>query len=84
MRRETSGGLGRQRRDRRLTDFLSRIQRGFTSLRTAVARMRTEVEIRRKLVDVDDHLLRDMGLVRTNGRIESIDIQRCLGYRQDL
>ena len=81
---QVSQGFSRRRGPRRLAAVLGRIERGFTAWRAGYRRFRTESEIRRKLGDVDDHLLRDIGLVRTNGRIESIDIQRCLGYRRDL
>ena len=80
--RQVSQRLSGPRRHDRLAAFRERIERGFSEWRAAVRRFRAEAEIRRKLADVDDHLLRDIGLVRTNGRIESIDIQRCLGYRR--
>jgi uncharacterized protein YjiS (DUF1127 family) len=78
-----ASGLRREQNNGRPGEISGRIRAGLRSLRAAVMRYRREAEIRRKLADVDDHLLRDIGLVRTNGRIESIEIQRCLGYRHD-
>jgi uncharacterized protein YjiS (DUF1127 family) len=75
--------LRRERKNSRPSELLGRIRAALRSLRAALIRHRREAEIRRKLADVDDHLLLDIGLVRTNGRIESIEIQRCLGYRHD-
>jgi uncharacterized protein YjiS (DUF1127 family) len=80
--RQVSQRLSQTHQQRPLAMLFERIERRFSGWRTAVRRFRAESEIRRKLADVDDHLLRDIGLVRTNGRIESIDIQRCLGYRR--
>ena len=81
-KRQCSQDFRRQNEPRQLPAIFGRIERGFAAWRAAVRRFRAEAEIRRKLAYVDDHLLRDIGLVRTNGRIESIDIQRCLGYRR--
>jgi hypothetical protein len=39
-------------------------------------RMRTEAELNRKLVDYDQHMLRDMGLMRTGDRIERFQADR--------
>jgi len=80
--RQISQRLSKPEQERRWALLFGRIERGFATWRAAVRRFRAEAEIRRKLADVDDHLLRDIGLVRTNGRVESIDIQRCLGYRR--
>jgi uncharacterized protein YjiS (DUF1127 family) len=82
VERRSSRGFDESKRPPQLAGIIARIQRGAAAFRAAIRRIRTEAEIRRKLGDVDDYLLRDIGLVRTNGRIESIDIQRCLGYRR--
>ena len=82
--RQVSQRLSKPTQRRRWAVLFGRLEGGFATWRVAVRRFRADAEIRRKLADVDDHLLRDIGLVRTNGRVESIDIQRCLGYRRGL
>jgi hypothetical protein len=62
-RRPSDGILGR------LSDWIAEWRR-------VLRRVRTEAEIKRKLGHCDEHLLRDMGLVRTGDRLEPADPNR--------
>ncbi len=52
--------------------IFDRLESWFAAFFKSVREIRTEAELRSKLRDVDDHLLRDMGLTWTGRRYERI------------
>ena len=61
---------------RRADGFLGRISTWLDDWRQILRRVRAEGEINRKLGHYDEHLLRDMGLVRVGDRIERANPER--------
>jgi hypothetical protein len=68
--------LARQGARHRSDGFLGRLGAWLEEWRRALRHVRAEAEITRKLSDYDEHLLRDMGLVRVGDRIEPVDPER--------
>ena len=68
--------LARQGARRRTDGFLGRFGSWLGEWRRILRRVRAEAEINRKLSHYDEHLLRDMGLVRVGDHIEPADPER--------
>ncbi|HEX9905891.1 MAG TPA: hypothetical protein VGA77_13095 [Propylenella sp.] len=56
-----------------LTGLIRSLRQRVAEVREHLARLYSERELRQKLEGVDDHLLRDMGLVRDGDRIERLE-----------
>jgi uncharacterized protein YjiS (DUF1127 family) len=57
---------------RQASVFVERLGAWFAEWRRTAREVRSQAELTRKLRGVDDHLLRDMGLERTERRFERI------------
>jgi hypothetical protein len=66
----------RQGARRRTDGFFRRLGTWLEEWRRILRHVRAEAEINRKLSAYDEHLLRDMGLVRVGDRIEPSDPER--------
>lgn len=61
---------------RRKAAVLQRLEAWAAEWRSAFHRAAADADLARRLDSHDEHLLRDMGLVRTEGRLEPIDPDR--------
>ena len=53
--------------------ILARLERWFAESRRLSREIGAQAELKRRLRGVDDHLLRDMGLKWTDGRLRRVD-----------
>jgi hypothetical protein len=61
---------------RRAVPLADRLAQRITAWRDALRKARSDAELERTLEGYDEHLLRDMGLVRSGDRIARVDPSR--------